>query len=718
MVFQAMGFSWDNNGFRLSCLAAMILVILDIQGCWSLNSDGLALLEFQARVRSDPYGIFGNWNSNDDKPCEWSGVHCFDDEVQMLDLNGLSLQGELAGQLGKLTHLKSLVLCNNHFSGVIPKEIGELTNLEVLDLRNNSLSGSVPAEIGGLQSLKSLLLSNNDFEGSLPLEIGKLNLLSELQFDENLTFFLTDDGIGCINRKFGHCIWQSSLKQLKKGDSFLAPVKGTLAHYLSALPLFNSGKNSLHTPADHCCGNPPDANETHVLQENLDNMARRRLLQQQPSNLAASPAGDVSPTEQIISVPTFKSSGSFPAVPNGNKAQPQEHVSPPAHPSSHQSQNASSPENSSTESDRTPSGGTSRGKWKYIVVILGSILLLLIIAGVMFFICRKKAVPTIGPWKTGLSGQLRKALITGVPKLNRAELEAACEDFSNIIGTFDGCTVYKGTLSSGVEISVVSVATCPAKDWTKQSELAYRKKIDKLSRVNHKNFVNLIGYCEEDEPFTRIMVFEYAPSGNLSEHLRVKDMEHLDWSARMRIIMGAAYCLQHMHELNPPVAIEDLNADCIYLTDDYAAKVADVCNGIGSSSKSALSGKGKPELLPPPDPEANVYRFGVLLLEIISAKLPYSEEHGPLVDWAADYVKEKESMKQIVDPTLKSFKEEELEIIRQVIQDCIQPDSKKRPTMKEVTLRLKELLAVTPEQATPRLSPLWWAELEILSEGA
>ena len=52
-----------------------------------------------------------------------------------------------------------------------------------------------------------------------------------------------------------------------------------------------------------------------------------------------------------------------------------------------------------------------------------------------------------------------------------------------------------------------------------------------------------------------------------------KEMEHLDWSARMRIIMGTAYCLQHMHELNPPMSLSKLASSAIYLTDDYAAKV-------------------------------------------------------------------------------------------------------------------------------------------------
>lgn len=43
---------------------------------------------------------------------------------------------------------------------------------------------------------------------------------------------------------------------------------------------------------------------------------------------------------------------------------------------------------------------------------------------------------------------------------------------------------------------------------------------------------------------------------------------------RTRIIMGIAYCLQHMHhDLNPPVVHPNLRSDSVFLTDDYAAKV-------------------------------------------------------------------------------------------------------------------------------------------------
>lgn len=56
-------------------------------------------------------------------------------------------------------------------------------------------------------------------------------------------------------------------------------------------------------------------------------------------------------------------------------------------------------------------------------------------------------------------------------------------------------------------------------------------------------------------------------------HFSVKDYEHLDWNARMRIIMGVAYCLEYMHELNPPLAHPHLDSSSVLLTDDFAAKV-------------------------------------------------------------------------------------------------------------------------------------------------
>ncbi|KAF1867367.1 hypothetical protein Lal_00049796 [Lupinus albus] len=665
--------NWDPSGLWVRICVGMVS-FWGIQQCWSLNDEGLALLEFRVRINSDPYGSLANWNPNDCDPCEWSGIHCVDGKVQMLNMNGLSLEGTLAPELGKLSDLKSLVLSKNNFSGTIPKELGDLGKLELLNLRENNFTGSIPEEIGRMSLLKRLLVSDNKIEDIDSAELEKLKVPSKFLFYDNCssTFF------GCKNRKFG---------------------RG-----------FKLQKASLHDREENHYSNLPRSEEKEIGQNvsNLVNFARRKLLDQS-NNLEAEPYSGGGPTIQINPLPTTLSSGSFSAVPDANKKQNQS----PALLTS-----PSSPHDTPNErSEQHGGNGSSRKWWKYLIII--SVVVVLVIAiMVMLFIWRKRAAKVIKPWTTGLSGQLQKAFITGVPKLNRDELEIACEDFSNIVASFNEFNIYKGTLSSGVEIAVVSTVITSSEDWSKSMQPAYRKKIDTLSRVNHKNFSNLIGYCDEEEPFTRMMVFEYAPNGCLFEHLHSKEVEHhLDWSERMRIIMGTAYCLEYMHDRKPPVFHTNLSSLYILLTDDYAAKIGEMT--FGQCILTPSNRKGDPskkcDLPPHSDPETDVYNFGILLLETISGKLPYSEEHGNLVNWAADYMNDKQRIRDMIDPTLQSYKDNELNVLCEVVQDCILSDPRLRPPMKDITPKLREVLQVSPEQAVPRLSPLWWAELEILS---
>ncbi|KAI4332546.1 hypothetical protein L6164_017446 [Bauhinia variegata] len=634
-----------------------LISLWGIRQCYSLNDEGLALLEFQGRINSDPYGALSNWNPSDSDPCNWWGVKCVDGNVQMLDLKGLCLEGTLAPELGKLSHLKSIVLCKNKFYGTIPNELGDLTKLELLDLRENNFNGRIPTEIGKLLLLK-------------------------------------------------HFVWRSNFRLWNKLDSLISPIKEVLVKFFNslALPLFKLGKAAPHGSEENYCDDQHSSAEPELVQNvpGLVNFARRRLLDQS-SNLAAAPvSGELN--QQIISLPTTLSSGSFPAVPDDKK----QNQSPPA-PSLPQTSNQG--QSAGNQADHSSSGNL----WKYIIIIAG-VAILFLIALVLFFIWRKRGAKT-SPWKTGISGQLQKAFVTGVPNLNRAELETACEDFSNIIDTVDDVILYKGTLSSGVEIAVVSTLVDSSKDWSKSMEMAYRKKIATLSRINHKNFSNLIGYCEEEQPFTRMMVFEYAPNGTLSEHLHVKELENLDWSARMRVIMGIAYCLKYMHQdLNPPIAHPKLTSDSIFLTDDFAAKLTEITSGKKAETVNSNKEASKSTELPAPaDPETNVYDFGVLLLETISGKLPNSKEDGNLVEWASQYLNDKRGINYIVDPSLQSIKDNELDVVSEVIRECIQSDPRLRPTMKDIALKLRGVLGITPEQAVPRLSPLWWAELEILS---
>lgn len=198
----------------------------------------------------------------------------------------------------------------------------------------------------------------------------------------------------------------------------------------------------------------------------------------------------------------------------------------------------------------------------------------------------------------------------------------------------------------------------------------------------------------------------------------VMEAEHLDWTMRLRVAMGVAYCLDHMHQLKPPIAHGNLLSSSIYLTEDYAAKISDF--SFWNEATATIMGSAATELLgsPASDPQSNVYSFGVILIEMITGKIPYSVGNGLLVDWASDYMKGEKPFREMVDPILTSFQQEVLEKLFEVIKDCVHFEPRKRPTMKEVTSRLKEITAMGPDGATPKTSPLWWAELEILSSEA
>lgn len=67
-------------------------------------------------------------------------------------------------------------------------------------------------------------------------------------------------------------------------------------------------------------------------------------------------------------------------------------------------------------------------------------------------------------------------LLKGVLKVSRQELEVACEDFSNIIGSSSDAVVYKGTMKAGPEIAVISL--CILEDcWTSSVELYFQKEV-------------------------------------------------------------------------------------------------------------------------------------------------------------------------------------------------------------------------------------------------
>jgi hypothetical protein len=81
---------------------------------------------------------------------------------------------------------------------------------------------------------------------------------------------------------------------------------------------------------------------------------------------------------------------------------------------------------------------------------------------------------------------------------------------------------------------------------------------------------------------------------------------------------------------------------------------------------------------------------------------------------ASEYLKDK-SYTKLLDESLTDHNSNELGAVCEVIHECIDPDMTRRPTMRDIVGKLRPALNISPEAAAPRLSPLWWAELELLS---
>ncbi|XP_077247391.1 PTI1-like tyrosine-protein kinase At3g15890 [Tasmannia lanceolata] len=255
-------------------------------------------------------------------------------------------------------------------------------------------------------------------------------------------------------------------------------------------------------------------------------------------------------------------------------------------------------------------------------------------------------------------------------------------------------SVYWGRTSKGVEIAVKRL-----KAMTVKAEMEFAIEVEILGRVRHKNLLGLRGfYAGGDE---RLIVYEYMPNHSLIAHLHghLAPDVLLDWHRRMNIAIGSAEGLAYLHhEANPHIIHRDIKASNVLLDSEFQAKVADfgfaklIPEGVSHMTTRV---KGTLGYLAPEyamwgkvSESCDVYSFGILLLEIISAKKPIEKLPGgikrDIIQWAKPFV-DKGNLDQIADPRLNGrFDKAELRTAVLLAMRCTDGNPEKRPTMIEV----------------------------------
>ncbi|KAL8053001.1 hypothetical protein ABFX02_05G042600 [Erythranthe guttata] len=292
-------------------------------------------------------------------------------------------------------------------------------------------------------------------------------------------------------------------------------------------------------------------------------------------------------------------------------------------------------------------------------------------------------------------------------------LVAATKNFhhSHKLGEGGFGPVFRGKLDDGREVAVKRLS-----QRSSQGKQEFQNEAKLLARVQHKNVVNLLGYCLHGE-FEKLLVYEYVPNQSLDKLLFKSDTrESLDWKRRLDVITGTAKGLLYLHEDAPCSIIHrDIKASNILLDDKWVAKIADF--GLArlfpedqthvQTRIAGTNGYMAPEylMLGNLSKKADVFSFGVVVLELISGQKNSAFNRDPdcqsLLEWAYKLYKKRRTL-EIMDPSLlASADREQIAMCVQIGLLCVQTESHLRPDMDRVVAILSRKPSNLEEPTRP-----------------
>ncbi|KAG6398784.1 hypothetical protein SASPL_140254 [Salvia splendens] len=289
-------------------------------------------------------------------------------------------------------------------------------------------------------------------------------------------------------------------------------------------------------------------------------------------------------------------------------------------------------------------------------------------------------------------------------KYSTLERATASFDEANKLGQGGFGTVYKGVLADGREIAVKRLFFN-----NKHRVTDFYNEVNMVSSVEHKNLVRLLG-CSCSGP-ERLLVYEFCSNKSLDSFIFDLDKgKELDWEKRLKIIVGTAEGLVYLHEnTSTRIIHRDIKASNILLDSRMRAKIADF--GLARSFEKDQShistaiagtlGYMAPEYLAYGQltEKADVYSFGVLVLEIVSGRRnnegESSDDTESLLSRAWKQFKQGR-IEPLVDPNLMlGCRKEEADVMKEMVRVvqiglvCTQEIPSSRQSMSKALLMLE-----------------------------
>ncbi|XP_060204370.1 probable leucine-rich repeat receptor-like protein kinase At1g68400 [Lycium barbarum] len=280
---------------------------------------------------------------------------------------------------------------------------------------------------------------------------------------------------------------------------------------------------------------------------------------------------------------------------------------------------------------------------------------------------------------------------------------------AEVLGKGKLSTTYRAILESGAVVAVKRL-----KEMNSLSKKEFTHQMQLLGKLKHENLAEMISFYYSKEE--KIIVYEYAPQGDLFELLhenRGIGRLPVNWKARISIIKDVAKGLNFLHQSLPSHKVPhgNIRSKNVLIHPDphnqnYHSKLTDygflpLLPSKESSSKLAV-GKS-PEFCQGKKltRKADIYCFGILLLEVITGKVPgelFSPANGTniiddgLSEWVRTVVNHDWST-DILDMEILAQKEGYNEMLKltELALQCTDEAPEKRPKMSEVFRRIEEI---------------------------
>ncbi|KAL6187339.1 hypothetical protein ACLB2K_038739 [Fragaria x ananassa] len=579
--------------------------------------------------------------------CDWEGVReCTKGRVTKLVLEYLNLTGTLDRKIiNQLDQLRVLSFKSNSISGQIP-DLSGLVNLKSLFLNDNNFSGIFPASISSLHRLKVVVLAGNHISGDIPTALVNLRRLYVLYLQDNQL----SGAIPPLN--------QSSLRFFNVSNNHLSgeiPMTPALIQFNASSFFGNMNVCGLqiHNKCQNGIAFPPLLGPSSQTHPNLKSKPNN-------SKLVKIIAGSVGGFVLLVTL----SSLVLLLCRKHSRRKDAETRNKGAVHGVETTETGGGGAGPSGGGGKGGNNGGKQGAFSWEGDGLGSLVF-------------------CGPGDQQMSYSLEDLLKASAETLGRGSM---------------GST-YKAVMESGFIVTVKRLkdARYPRLD-------EFRRHMDLLGKLRHPHLVPLRAYFQAKEE--RLIVYDYFPNGSLFSLIHGSRTsgggKPLHWTSCLKIAEDLASGVLYIHQ-NPGLTHGNLKSSNVLLGSDFESCLTDYGltlfrdpDSHEEPSATTLFYRAPEcrDIRKPSTQQADVYSFGVLLLELLTGKTPFQDlvqEHGSDIPRWVRSVREEET--ESGDEPVSSgneASEEKLQALLNIAMACVSITPENRPTMREVLRMIRD----------------------------